>query len=154
MYCTTFEWRGVDDRTSVSHTMRAAAESWCSKRCARVGSRELDCVRFHRRTRIRSQLPTDRPLSLPEPVALAPTHLAEVQRHAQCRRQRRRRSIELHSMPMTSSVSSAAKTPASKRASRDGGLLSGGLCARPIIGEVPLFFATTRAHAQWRHHEL
>ena len=64
--------------------MRAAAESWCSKRCPRVGSRELDCVQFRWRTRIRSRLPTDRPLSLPEPVALTPAHLAEVQRHAQC----------------------------------------------------------------------
>ena len=47
-------------------------------------------------------------LSLPEPVALAPTHLAEVQRHAQCRRQRRRRSMKFHSMPMASTVSWAA----------------------------------------------
>ena len=154
MYCMTFEWRGVDDRTSVSHTMRAAAESWCSKRCPRVGSRELDCVQFRWRTRIRSRLPTDRPLSLPEPVALAPAHLAEVQRHAQCRRQRRRRSVKLHSMPMASNVSSAAKTTPSIEASRDGGLHSGWLCARPIIAEVLVFFATTRAHAQWRHHEL
>jgi hypothetical protein len=55
---------------------------------------------------------------------------------------------------MASNVSSAAKTTHSIEASRDGGLHSGGLCARPIIGEVPFFFATTRDHAQWRHHEL
>jgi len=62
--------------------------------------------------------------------------------------------MKLHSMPMASNVSSAAKTTPSIEASRDGGLHSGGLCARPIIGEVPFFFATTRDHAQWRHHEL